>query len=177
MQRTRLGIVPCYVVTLCLALAGGTILNAQDADTSAADKAAIEKATEQYRKAFEARDVDGIMAQYAPGDSLFVFDCTPPREYRGWAAYKKDWQDLLDLFPGPIKDMVSDLDVTVVGTVAYSHHIESSEFTQKDGSRKSLVVRVTDVYRKIDGNWLIVLEHVSFPVDPMSGQADLLSKP
>jgi len=40
-----------------------------------------------------------------------------------------------------------------------------------------VVVRVTDVYRKIKGEWLIVQEHVSFPVDIDSGKADLLSKP
>jgi hypothetical protein len=27
------------------------------------------------------------------------------------------------------------------------------------------VVRVTDVYRKIDGKWLIVQEHISLPID------------
>jgi hypothetical protein len=36
---------------------------------------------------------------------------------------------------------------------------------------------VTDVYRKIKGKWLIVQEHVSFPVDLATGKADLLSKP
>ena len=28
-----------------------------------------------------------------------------------------------------------------------------------------MTVRVTDVYRKIDGKWLIVQEHVSVPID------------
>jgi ketosteroid isomerase-like protein len=36
---------------------------------------------------------------------------------------------------------------------------------------------VTDVYRKIHGKWLIFHEHVSFPVDLATGQADVLSKP
>jgi len=40
-----------------------------------------------------------------------------------------------------------------------------------------LTVRVTDVYRKIDGKWLIVHEHVSVPVDIKTGQGDLQSKP
>jgi len=37
--------------------------------------------------------------------------------------------------------------------------------------------RVTDVYRKIKGNWLIVREHVSVPVDLNTGKPDLSSKP
>jgi ketosteroid isomerase-like protein len=40
-----------------------------------------------------------------------------------------------------------------------------------------LVVRVTDVFRKLDGHWRIVQEHVSFPVDVSTGKADLLSRP
>jgi ketosteroid isomerase-like protein len=40
-----------------------------------------------------------------------------------------------------------------------------------------LTVRVTDVYRKINGTWLIVHEHVSVPVDLDTGKPDLSSKP
>lgn len=38
-----------------------------------------------------------------------------------------------------------------------------------------LTYRATDIWRKIDGRWLTVHEHASFPVDPSSGQADLRS--
>ena len=50
-------------------------------------------------------------------------------------------------------------------------------FTRANGSKKDLNVRVTDVYRKIHGRWLIVQEHVSVPVDIGTGKADLLSRP
>jgi hypothetical protein len=39
------------------------------------------------------------------------------------------------------------------------------------------LVRVTDVYRKLKGKWLIVQEHVSVPVDLATQKPDLLSKP
>ena len=39
------------------------------------------------------------------------------------------------------------------------------DYTQKDGTTKEVVIRVTDVFRKIGGKWLIVQEHVSFPVE------------
>ena len=39
-----------------------------------------------------------------------------------------------------------------------------------------LTVRLTDVYRKINGNWLIVHEHVSVPVDLNTLKPDLTSK-
>jgi ketosteroid isomerase-like protein len=151
--------------------------NAADASSQASDEAAIKAQVESYRKAFEARNVDGIMAAYATGQQLFVFDAVPPREYPSWEAYKKDWESLFAIFPGPVKDAISELKITVVGPVAYGHRIEDTHFTKKDGSDQELIVRVTDVYRKIGGKWLVVQEHVSFPADPTTGKADLLSKP
>lgn len=147
------------------------------AASASSDKDAIAALVERERKAFDARDVDGVMACYAPGDQLFVFDAVPPREYPSWDAYKKDWEELFKMFPGPIHNTISELNITVEGPVAYSHSIEDSHFTTKEGADAEMVVRITDVYRKIGGKWLIVLEHVSFPVDPGTGKADMLSKP
>jgi ketosteroid isomerase-like protein len=147
------------------------------ARTAAEEKAAIEAQVENYRKAFESRDVDAIMANYAPGNQVFVFDAVPPRQYPNWDSYKKDWEALFAAFPGPIKDTISDLNITVVGPVAYSHRIESTEFTKKEGTKQRLVTRETDVYRRINGKWLVVHEHVSFPADVETGKADLSSKP
>jgi len=145
--------------------------------SATSDRAAIEALESSYVEAFDTRDVDGIMASYARGRQLFVFDAIPPREYPSWDDYKRDWETLFSQFPGPASDKMSELSITVVGTVAYGHHIEDSVFTQKDGTKKEFVVRVTDVYRKVKDKWLIVQEHVSFPVDVSTGQADLMSKP
>lgn len=141
------------------------------------DKKQIEALIQRYHKGFNARDANAMMANYAPGDQLFVFDVIPPRQYAGWDAYKKVFEGLFSMFPGPVVHTISDLSLTVVGTVAYSHRIEDARFTAKDGSVVQLVVRVTDVYRRINGKWLVVQEHVSVPVDPGTGKADLLSKP
>lgn len=167
-----------YVLTLCLLtiLAPMRALSATP-PSAGGDKAAIEALEQEYVKAFNAKDVNAIMAHYAPGDQLFVFDAVPPREYPSWDAYKKDWEGLFAAYPGPLSDAMSDLNVTVVGPVAYAHHVETGYFTDKNGKRTDIVVRVSDVFRKINGKWLIVQEHVSFPVDIDSGKADLLSKP
>jgi ketosteroid isomerase-like protein len=49
--------------------------------------------------------------------------------------------------------------------------------TDKEGKQVQLAVRVTDVYRKSQGKWLIIHEHVSVPVDLATGKPDVLSKP
>lgn len=138
-------------------------------------EAAVKSLYNGYIKAFNKKDVDAIMAVYSP--DIFVFDLAPPREYPTWAAYKKDWQDLFDAFPGPIAVSLAELKITVAGSVAYTHCVNDVTLTAKDGSKEHIVVRVTDVLRKQNGKWLIVLEHISVPVDPVTGKSDLLSKP
>ena len=166
-------------VLLLPAISAGAVvpLQAQSAGSATSDKAQIEALVKQYNDGFNARDVEKIMSCYAPGKQVFVFDAIPPREYASWDAYKKDWEGLFSAFPGPVKNTVSELNITVVGTVAYSRDVQSGSFTRKDGSKMNATVRATDVYRKINGKWLIVQEHNSFPVDVETGKADLLSKP
>jgi len=150
---------------------------AGDSTAAGDDKASIEALEMRFRDALIAKDVDTLMQAYAPGTRLFVFDVAPPRQHEGWQDYKKDWQVLFAAFPGPGKFSISDLSITVVGSVAYSHSIQGGQFTGKDGSKLDLVVRVTDVYRKLKGRWLIVQEHVSVPVNIATQKPDLLSKP
>jgi ketosteroid isomerase-like protein len=144
----------------------------------AKDVADIKAMEEQFVAATKTKDVNAIMAFYVPDESLFVFDVVPPRQYVGAAAYRKDWEDTLSLFPGPIEASMSDLDVTADGgEIAYGHSIQRVSGMMKDGNKLDLTVRVTDGYKKVNGKWLIAMEHVSVPVDLMTGKADLTSKP
>ena len=133
----------------------------------------------QFAAAFNTKDVDAIMKFYVPGNELFVFDMGAPRQHVGWDDYKKDWQDFLALYKGPVKFEISDLSVTSDGKIAYGHNIQHVTGAMTDGSASDMTVRVTDVYRKVDGKWLIVQEHVSVPIDFSSGKPvpDLMSKP
>ena len=140
------------------------------------DKAQIEALEKGFIAAFNAKNADKVMSYYAR-DGLFVFDVGPPRQHVGSADYKADWEGLFAAFPGPLSVELSDLSVTVVGSVAYGHSIQDGHFTTKDGAKTELVVRVTDVYRKNGGKWKIVQEHVSVPVDLDTQKPDLLSKP
>ncbi len=161
-------------VLLCslIAMAGTVPARAQ---AGSSDKAAIQALYQKFNDAFDKKDVKTIMAVYAP--DVFVFDLVPPRQYVGYDAYKKDWVDTFAMLPGPSKTMFSDMNITVVGPVAYTHYIVDGTMTDKNGKQIHMVVRSTDVLRKTNGKWLIVEEHNSFPVDLGTGEADLLSKP
>jgi len=163
----------CFLILLCL---NSAVARDKPKPSGNKDKAEIETLFQQYLKAFNAKDTNAIMAQYSTTD-LFVFDVVPPREYPSWDAYKKDFEALFAVFPGPVTNKLSDLSITTAGTMAYAHNIQTVAFTGKDGSKFNIVVRVSDVLRKVKGKWLIVHEHVSVPVDLATGKAVLQSTP
>src|SRR5579862_6324111 len=64
---------------LALLCVSGTALPAGAQTSPAAkDKADIEALEQSYNEAFNAKNVNGVMACYAPGKGLFVFDALPP---------------------------------------------------------------------------------------------------
>lgn len=167
-NRRTIGALVLVIALVC----GGVAASAQSNDEKA-----IRALNERFAAAVKERDIGKIMSVYVTDDSLLVFDAIPPRQYVGAAAYRKDFEEFLGLFPGPIKFAASDLGIKAAGTLAFSHRIDTWNLTDKKGKPVTLVFRVTDVYQKINGRWRIVHEHVSWPVDPITGKADFLSKP
>jgi uncharacterized protein (TIGR02246 family) len=165
------------VTALCAAILASASAVAADSPAAHSDKAAIQALENTFNEGLNSKDIDKIMSVYAPGKQLFVFDVIPPREYSGWEAYKKDWEELFAALPGPVKNTVSEQTIHVVGSLAYGHNVQTGEFTRKDGTKMTIVARTTDVYRKMNGKWLIVEEHNSVPVDLETMKPDLLSKP
>jgi len=165
------------VSAIIAALLFGLALNVSPVQATPDDEASIKALEKRFVDAVNAKDVDAIMKVYVPDDSLLVFDVIPPRQYVGAKAYAKDWTDFFGFFKGPVKFELTDSSVTADGTIGYSHSIQRVSGTSIKDQPVDLVVRVTDVYRKINGNWLIVHEHVSVPVDLDTGKPDLSSKP
>jgi len=135
------------------------------------DQAAV-RALEAWRvKMVNARDVDGVMALYAP--DVFAFDFIPPRQKVGAKNYRANYTGF---FSSPVTFEVTDLSITTAGDVAYGHQIQHATATF-DGKPIEVTVRCSDVYRKTNGKWLIAQEHIWVPVDLDTGKADLMSKP
>jgi uncharacterized protein (TIGR02246 family) len=130
----------------------------------------------RFAAAFERKDPDAVMASYVRDDSLFVFDVSPPREYHGWNSYKADYKAFFGLCKGPLHEKISDVAIAATGDLAYTHAIAEISGTLKQGGKFDVVLRVTDVLKKVDGRWLIVQEHLSVPVDLFTGKPDLRSK-
>ena len=142
---------------------------------SSSDEHAIRAMYDRFSAAVQSHDIHTIMSFYAP--DVVAFDAFPPRQYSGAAAYRKDYEGFFAAFPGPVTSKASDVHVNVSGNIAYAYGVDTWTVTGKDGQAMPMVFRFTDVLRRAGGKWLIVHEHLSFPVDPDSGKADFSSKP
>jgi len=164
-------------IAVGLAVASFTGMLALANMACADDKADIAALEKRVGAGIEAKDADAVMANYIPGDSLVVFDIIPPRQYTGSDSYKKDWAGVFAGCADSPKFELSDLDITTDRKLAYSHSIQHFTCTDAKGNKLDMTMRATDVYRKVNGKWLIVHEHFSAPIDLATGKADLTSKP
>lgn len=137
----------------------------------AAEQAAIKAVYEKGCAGFSSGDIDAAMSPYSR--DLFLFDIAPP--------YKSDFEHLKkantalreNMATPPTcvyKDMVIEV---ITRDVAYAHYILPFSATMKNGAHLEIHGRGTDIFRRIDGHWLIVHEHFSVPVDPLTGKAEL----
>ncbi len=172
MNRLSCFLAALTVAVSCLATSCAPATSANNAS----DIADLNASLQRQVAAVNAKDIDAIMAYYVPDESLFVYDALPPRQYVGAAAYRKDWMGFLAVYPSTVHAEVSDWKVETEGSLAFAHGAYRTVGPDKDGKPLDLTVRVTDVYRKINGKWLVVHEHVSFPVDLATGKPDLNSK-
>lgn len=161
------------LIVAAAVISGG--LFAGRAGAQSDDRAQINALYQQFATAFRHKDVTAIMALYVHDNTLFVFDVTTPREHVGWESYRDDWKGTFASIKGSPTFSISELGVTVSGDVAYTHSIQS--LSGNMGKLHAVVVRVTDVLRKIDGKWLIVQEHVSVPINFETLKPDFMSRP
>jgi ketosteroid isomerase-like protein len=146
--------------------------------SDSADAASIKSLEANFIAAFRAKNIPQIMSFFAPGNKLFVFDLATPRQHAGHDAFMKDWEDgFLKKIDGPLSVEMSDLDLATNGSnLAFSHSVVHVSGKQIGGGAIDHISRVTHVYEKLNGKWLIVHEHVSVPIDMAAGKPDFQSK-
>ncbi|HEY6901716.1 MAG TPA: nuclear transport factor 2 family protein [Puia sp.] len=135
------------------------------------DQTAIRVLEGNFVASFNSGDVDAIMKNYVADSSLIVFDVVPRKQYRGADAYREDWIEFFTHFSGRPKIEISDLGITVDGNAGFGHSFQHITGTDRRGRPVDRWVRVTDGYRKVEGKWLIAMEHISVPVDLATGKA------
>jgi ketosteroid isomerase-like protein len=135
------------------------------------DEAAIRELLAELVDAIRAMDLDRIRRCYA--SDIVSFDFEPPLSYTGLEAKLGNWKKIFAMHERPLGYELRDLVVCVAGDVAFSHSFNRISGTRTDGTQASRWVRCTNCFRRIEGRWLIVHDHVSVPADAGSGRAML----
>ena len=135
----------------------------------------IRNIIESVAAAFRERDIEKIISFYAP--DVVAFDIEPPLQYLNKNDYKKSW-DILGEFQDGASFEPSELNIRVNENLGFSNCLfHFTGTTKKDSKRFDFWMRNTACFEKINGQWLIVHEHVSVPVNIMEGKSRTDLKP
>jgi uncharacterized protein (TIGR02246 family) len=138
-------------------------------------EAAIRDLIDRFAQAFRAKDVDGVMSFFAR--DIVSFDILPPLQTVGAETFVTHWKEFFESHQGPIHVEFPDVRIAVGDDVGFSYCVHRIKGTLKNGQQTDWWLRWTACYRKTNGNWLIVHEQVSVPVDLKSGKALMDLKP
>ena len=139
------------------------------------DEAEIQRLLDNGIRALHDRNIEGVMSMYA--QEVVTFDIVPPLRHIGADALRKLWEEVFSVYQGPIYYEIHDLNITVGDDVAFIHSLNRINGTLNTGQKTDLWLRWTAGFGKINGKWLIVLNHNSVPADLAHGKAVLDLKP
>lgn len=135
------------------------------------DEEAIRALEDRFIAAFNTGNIDAIMKNYLPGKELVILDLVPREKHLGADTYRENWKEMFSRFKGEPKLAISGLGITVEGSIGFGHCFMRMTGIDIQGNPVDRKVRVTNGYRKVDGKWLIALEHISMPIDLKTGKA------
>jgi uncharacterized protein (TIGR02246 family) len=133
------------------------------------NEAQIRREIEDWVNAVRAKDINRVMAFYAP--DVVTFDAVPPLQSRGPNAYRKNWEECFAMFPGPIGYEHRDLQVTASDDIAFAHGLGRMTGTTTKGEQIDMSFRATVCFRKVGDKWIVAHEHASVPFDPKTNKA------
>jgi uncharacterized protein (TIGR02246 family) len=126
------------------------------------EEAQIQEHFASWARALHAKDVDTLMAHYAP--DIVTFDLRPPTRV-GADAYRKNFEAWFAATRGPIEYEMRELQIATSDHVAFCHCLSHIKSTRANGDSADYWVRVTVGLQKKNGSWTITHEHVSMPFD------------
>lgn len=135
----------------------------------AAEEADIRQRLDKFLDAVRAMDIEGVKPIYAP--DLVSFDIVPPLRHLGAEAKLKNWRDVFDAYRAPLGYEIEELVLAVADDVAFGRSLNRISGKLRNGEPSDYWVRWTTGFRKIGGDWVIVHDQVSVPMDVRTGEA------
>ncbi len=133
----------------------------------------LQEITDLEHKVATVTNANEGMKYYDSGADVVLFDMMGP-PYAGQKAI----HDHLDEFSGTKDLKVNFLELKVIsdGKLAVAWSVQHVTSTGPDGKPFDGTFRQTDIWSKTSGQWKLIHQHVSFPVDLKTGKADMASK-
>ena len=128
--------------------------------TPTRDNAQIRERIDALAQAIRAKDINALMAHYAP--AVVTFDLMPLQTL-GVDAYRKNFEAWFASVQGPIDFEIRDLRIMTGDGVAFCHYLGGVKSTRTTGEKTDYGVRVTVGLRKMNGQWMVTHEHLSMP--------------
>lgn len=132
------------------------------------DEEQIHALRAEWLEAAQSRDLDRIMETYYPGPDYLAYDVMPPFIFEGRDTFRAHWKNFFEMFDADPAFERADTRIHCSGDVAFSTGL--TRFTGSiDGKAFDIWTRETLGYRKFEGNWRIIHDHVSVPIDLNTG--------
>ena len=139
--------------------------------THAADETYIRQLIARMADAIRDGDLEALKGCFA--SDVVSFDVGSQLQSVGAAAKMQNWTEAFTVFQPPLGYEIRDLTITIGGDLALAHSFNrlSGTFRNWNGKKFGPWVRYTGGFRKIRGAWLIAHDHVSAPINVLTGQA------
>jgi len=138
-------------------------------------EAEIRRQIDKLVEAVRAADLERVMSFYAR--DVVTFDIVPPLQKIGADAKRKNWMGVFAAYQRPLGYEIHGLSITARNDVAIARSLNRVSGTLTNGTPIDQWLRWTACFWQVDGNWLIVHDHVSVPTDFATGRALLDLKP
>lgn len=143
-----------------------------DAAERAADQSTAEQEIRALHEAWfaasRAKDLDASMAPMS--DDIVSYEHSAPLQH-DVAGMREECRRGFELQPDDFEWTVPDLRVIVRDDIAVTWGLNRMAGRDADGTERVTWSRGTRIFRRVDGAWKMIHQHVSFPVDDETGAA------
>ena len=130
---------------------------------------------EELFRATREKDLDRLMAQIA--DEVVSYEHDAPLQYTDRDAIRKICRQGLESAPGTVTWDVPDLTIFAWEDHAIAWGLNRVTAQRGDGEIAESWSRGTRFFEKHDGVWKIAHQHLSYPYDPETGEANTGLRP
>ncbi len=137
---------------------------------------AVDEVRELHEKWFDAtarQDLDSLMAPVA--DDVVSYEHEAPLQYVGVDSVRDVCKRGLEASAGAVGWRVPDLKIEVRDDLAVAWGLNHMTAELPDGTMSESWSRGTRVFQRRGGHWMLIHQHVSFPLDPETGRRRQIS--